>query len=212
MSRRGVRDIRQRSREPALARRVEPALRRTLQVSHGILAPCEYGQYPDSHSWSGGGYMGKTLRPVERYDDLFVYRDPAQRWLLDSRPREAHNTHALHSHGGRLAIAPRCRFGRPPESRNYKRTVTWYVHCYLHTAGNADAHLPLAEETLAGLRVGGGRNYALGELSVADTQCVDLEALDYTRLDDADDYVLELVAPYVLTSAYPDADDQSIPW
>jgi len=33
----------------ALARRVEPALRRTLQVSHGVFAPCEYGQYPDDH-------------------------------------------------------------------------------------------------------------------------------------------------------------------
>jgi len=37
---------------------------------------------------------------------------------------------------------------------------------------------------------------------------------DYGRLTDAESgaYVLELVSPYVLSSAYPDADDQSVPW
>lgn len=50
------------------------------------------------------------------------------------------------------------------------------------------------------------------DLAVVDTQCVGLETLDYTRLEDADEYVLEVVTPYVLSSAYPGADDQSIPW
>jgi hypothetical protein len=76
------------------------------------------------------------------------------------------------------------------------------------------ADLPVPGEVLDGLRVGGARNYGFGEVSVADSQLVDVEALDYARLTESDveEYVLELVSPYVLSSTYPGADEQSVPW
>lgn len=203
----------------ALARRVDDHTRRHLTVSHGVFVPGEYGAYPPAHSQSGyGGKLGQSLPPVETYDDLFVFRDPAQRWLLDSRPRDAHNTHPLHQHGDRRAMATTCWFGRPPGQRKRRRSMDWYLHCYLQTqdtpATPTDDLLPLAEATLDGLQVGGARNYGFGELSVVDTQCVDLDALEYTRLREAQPgaFRLELVTPYVLTTTYPDADDQSVPW
>jgi hypothetical protein len=199
----------------AIARRVDGQTRRALHVSHGVFVPGEYGAYPATHSQEGyAGKLGKSLPPVEAYDDLFVFRDPAQRWLLDSRPRDAHNTHDIERHGDRLAVAPQCFFGRPAEQRNSKRAVQWFVHCYLHAGRGTDDILPVAESVLNGIQVGGARNYGFGDLSVADSQVVGLEALDYGRLTDASSsgYVLELVSPYVLASDYPGADDQSVPW
>ncbi len=200
----------------AIARRVDDRVRRSLCVSHGVFVPGEYGEYPDVHSQDGyAGVLGSSLPAVEAYDDLFLYRDAAQRWLLDSRPRDAHNTHDLQSHGGRVAFAPRCFFGRPPEVRNHKRTVQWYVHCYLHAGCDAgDGVVPVADEVLDGVRVGGGRNYGLGEVSVAETRLVDLDALDYSRLTNGgvDEYVVELLSPFVLASEFPGAESQSVPW
>jgi len=45
-----------------------------------------------------------------------------------------------------------------------------------------------------------------------DTQVVDLEASDYSRLEDGEAFVLELVTPFVLESEYPNAHDQDVPW
>lgn len=197
----------------ALARRVDARTRQVLTVSTGVFVPGEYGSYPEEHSQSGGvPYMGTGLRPVEAYEDLFLYRDPAQRWLSDTRPRDAHNTHDLHSHGGRQAFAPTNRFGRPPEARNSKRTMHWHVHCYLHTDGRDDGLLPLAESELDGVRVGGGRNYGFGKLLLAETQVIELDDLDYSRVRSADELQIELLSPYVLQSEYPGADSQSVPW
>jgi len=197
----------------ALARRVDTRTRQALNVSTGVFVPGEFGSYPAEHSQSGGvPYMGAGLRPVEAYEDLFLYRDPAQRWLSDTRPRDAHNTHDIRSHGGRLALAPTCRFGRPPEARNTKRTMHWHVHCYLHADEGGDGILPLAESVLDGLRVGGGRNYGLGKLLLAETQVIDLDDLDYSRVRSADELQIELLSPYVLQSEYPGADSQSVPW
>ena len=188
---------------------------RHLCVSTGMFLPGEYGKIHGS----GGSLYTTSLEPVETYDDLFRFRDPAQRWLLDSRPRDAHNAHDVQSHGGRLTYAPECRFGKPPENHYSKRTMTWYVHCYLHTNGRAESGLfPVDESMLDGLRVGGGRNYGLGELGVADTQTIDLNALDYSRLrtcdgrTDGDQYTIELLSPYVLRSDHPSADAQQVPW
>jgi len=195
----------------AIARRVDERTRRALHVSHGVFVPGEYGEYPAAHSQNGyAGKLGQSLPPVETYDDLFVFRDAAQRWLLESRPRDAHNTHDIERHGDRVAFAPKCFFGRPSEQRNSKRSVQWFVHCYLH----GDDAVPVAEATLDGLRVGGARNYGFGELSLVDSQVVDLDALDYGRLTDTESgaYVLELASPYVLASECPGADDQSVPW
>lgn len=209
----------------ALARRVDAETRRALAVSHGVFVPGEHGSYPEAHSQSGGvPFMGTSLRPVEAYEDLFLYRDPAQRWLSASQPRDARNTHDLqvHGHGGRVAFAPTSRVGLPPESRAAKRTVTWYVQCYLNAVSPAGAEagavppavVPLDEDVLDGLRVGGARNYGFGEMSLVDTQTVELESLDYSRLEDTEpgSFQIELVSPYVLASTYPGADGQSVPW
>jgi hypothetical protein len=199
----------------AIARRVDERTRRALHVSHGVFVPGEYGEYPDAHSASGyAGKLGQSLPDVEAYDDLFVFRDTAHRWLLESRPRDAHNTHDIERHRNRVAFASKCFFGRPEEQRNSKRSVQWFVHCYLHTDRGTDGILPVSGDVLDGIRVGGARNHGFGELSLADSQVVDLDALDYGRLTDAESgaYVLELVSPYVLSSEYPDADDQSMPW
>jgi hypothetical protein len=197
----------------ALARRLDARTRQALNVSTGVFVPGEFGSYPTEHSQSGGvPYMGTGLRPVERYEDLFLYRDPVQRWLSDTRPRDAHNTHDLHSHGGRQAFAPTTRFGRPLEARNTKRTMHWHVHCYLHADEGADGILPLAESVLDGIRVGGGRNYGLGKLLLAETQVIELDVLDYSRVRSADELQIELLSPYVVQSEYPGADRQSVPW
>lgn len=197
----------------ALARRVDARTRRALHVSTGVFVPGEYGAYPESHSHDGyAGKLGMSLPPVELYEDLFVFRDAAHRWLLDSRPRNAHNTHDVQSHGGRLAFAPTTRFGRPPEHRNSKRTMHWYVHCYLHADGSDEGLLPLSEDVLDGLRVGGARNYGLGELSLAETQVIDLNGLDYSRVREASSLQIELLSSYVLQSDYPEADSQPVPW
>lgn len=200
----------------ALAPDLDPQTRRALQVSNGVFLPGEHGEYPAGHSHSGGvPYLGTRLQPVEAYEDLFLFREPAQRWLSDTRPRDAHNTFDVRNHGGRLTVAPSKRFGRPPEARYSKRTVTWHVQCYLHgQAGSADV-VPLSDEELDGLRVGGARNYGLGELSLKETQTIELSALDYSRIEAAageDGLQLELVSPYALTSEYPDAHDQDVPW
>lgn len=198
----------------AIARRVNAATRRSVAVSHGVFVPGEHGGYPDEHSQSGGApYFGAGLRPVESYEDLFLFRDEAQRWLSSSRPRDAHNTFDLRVHGGRVAFAPTVRFGLPSGSRNSKRTMTWYVHFYVHEDTGGSDVVPLDEDVLDGLRLGGARNYGLGETSLKDTQTVDLDALDYSMLEDAEgSFELELVSPYVTASAYPGADDQSVPW
>ena len=195
----------------SIARRVDGRTRRALQVSHGVFVPGEYGEYPAAHSQNGyAGKLGQSLPDIEAYDDLFVFRDAAQRWLLESRPRDAHNTHDIERHGDRVAFASKCFFGRPAEQRNSKRSVQWFVHCYLH----GDDAVPVAEATLDGLRVGGARNSGFGELSLVDSQVVDLDALEYGRLTDTESgaYVLELVSPYVLASECPGVDDQSVPW
>jgi hypothetical protein len=202
----------------AIARRVDEQVRRELSVSHGVFVPKEFGEYPEANSQSGyAGKLGGSLPDVEAYADLFLYRDPGQRWLQAGRPRDAHNTHDLQSMGGRLTYGSECYFGRPPETRNHKRRVPWFLQCYLHTGRGSDGVVPIDASALDGVRVGGGRNYGLGELSVADTQVVALEDLDYSRLEagaasDAGRCQLELVSPYVLHSEFPGADDQSVPW
>lgn len=196
----------------AIARRVSPAVKQALQVSTGVFVPGEYGVRPEACSDPGyAGKLGTALPAVETYSDLFLLRDPAHRWLLDSRPRDAHNVQAVQDHGGRQVVAPECWFGKPAHHRNARRSVQWYVHAYFH-AGDEDGILPIAETVLNSLQLGGGRNYGFGAVSLADTNLVELDDLSYDRLQDADDVVLELCSPYVLSSECPDADDQDVPW
>jgi hypothetical protein len=49
-------------------------------------------------------------------------------------------------------------------------------------------------------------------VSVVETQLVDLDALDYAGVREADGLQLELVTPYVLASEAPGAASQSVPW
>lgn len=195
----------------AFADRVSEAARRALHVSHGVFVPSEYGAFPDEHSMSGyAGKLGGSLPDVEEYADLFVYRDAAQRWLLDSRPRDAHNTFDVQTHGGRWAFAPESFFGVPKQQRNSKRRVPWFLHCYVH-APSDDAVLPIDTGVLDGIRVGGARNYGFGELSVVDSQVVELGDVSFEALRGCAAYMVELVTPFVLQSAVPGADRQSVP-
>ena len=200
----------------ALAQRVDERTRRALCVSHGVFLPREYGTPPSWHSQSALGKVGVSLPAAETYDDLFLLRDAAHRWLKASRPRDAHNAQPVQSHGGRIAFDPVTRFGRPPEMQTSMRSVKWVVQCYLHTdsaAGpRADSVLPVSDAVLDGLQVGGARNYGFGRLSLIDSQVINLNALDYDRIAAADEYVIELVSPFVTASEYPGADDQSVPW
>jgi len=196
----------------ALARRVDDPVCRSLRVSNGVFVPGEFGSYPDEHSQSGGvPYMGAGLRPVENYEDVFLFRDAAQRWLSDTRPRDAHNTHPLREYGDRTGFGSSRSFGRPAEAHHTKRSVNWYVHCYLHSDGRGDV-VPVSDETLDGLRLGGARNYGFGLSSLVETQTFALDELDYSRVAEADAHRIELVSPYVLASEYPGADAQEVPW
>ena len=65
---------------------------------------------------------------------------------------------------------------------------------------------------LDGLQLGGKRNYGYGTTTLKDTQVVDLEALDYSRLEDGEAFILELVTPFVLRSEYPKANNVDVPW
>ncbi|NUC73003.1 hypothetical protein HTZ84_11890 [Haloterrigena sp. SYSU A558-1] len=201
----------------AIARRVDEQVARALNVSHGVFLPGEYGEYPLAASQDGyAGKLGQSLPEVEAYEDLFVFRDPAHRWLLDSRPRDAHNTHPLQVHGDRVAFDSTCWFGRPKKMRDHRRSVSWYLHCYVHAQPGDDDVLPVSTDVLNGVQVGGARNYEFGKLSVAETQVVDVEALDFSRLEAAqrsdESCWIELVTPFVLETEHPCGDAQSIPW
>lgn len=182
-----------------------------LNASHGMFVPGQFGTYPEEHAQDGMlPYMGATLPDVEAYDDLFLFRNPHHHWLLDSRARDALNTHDLRPQSGEMALAHETIMGRPEEAYAQTETTSWFIHAYLH-ADDPDT-LPLGEGVLDGIQFGGRRNYGYGSVRLKDTQVVDLEALDYSRLRGADAYLLELVSPYVVDSEYPGADGDTVPW
>lgn len=195
----------------AFADRLGDAARRAVHVSHGVFVPCEYGEFPAANSSPGyAGKLGGSLPDVEAYADLFLYRDAAHRWLLDSRPRDAQNTLDVQTHGGRWAFAPESFFGVPAHHRNSKRRVPWFLHCYVHAPGD-DAVIPIDTDVLDGVRVGGQRNYGFGELSVADSQVVDLDDVSFDALRGCEAYTVELMTPFVLQSDVSGADRQAVP-
>lgn len=144
------------------------------------------------------------------YDDLFLFRRPAHPWLLDSRARDALNTHDVRVQSNHPALAFETIMGRPEDARNQQQTTKWYVNAYLHADRNDI--LPLDESVLDGLQFGGKRNYGYGTTRLKDTQVVDLEGLDYSRLDDGEEFTLQLVTPFVLESEYPTASNHTVPW
>jgi len=195
----------------AMADRLSPDTKRQLRVSHGVFAPAQFGKYPAEHSQSGTRPgMGSSLPPVESYADLFLCREPSQSWLLDSRPRDLLNTPDLRLQSGHIALQPETVQVRPPDARTETSTTTWALHGYLHAAD--DSLLPLPESTLDGLQLGGKRNYGYGMTRLEDTQCVDVDELSFEAVAEADDLLLKLITPYVLSSEVAAADDNDIPW
>lgn len=181
-----------------------------LRASHGMFVPGQFGTYPGQHSQTGARpCMGSTLHPVERYEDLFLFRKPSQPWLLDSRPRDALNTHDIRTQGGHPALAYETRMGRQVDAYHQYETTTWYLSAYVHAA-HSDC-LPLPADALDGLQFGGKRNYGYGTTRLKETECVDLQALDYSTLSQADTHLLVLVTPLVLESAYTNADNWTVP-
>ncbi len=195
----------------ALGQHLEPKTHASVSASHGVFVPGQFGTFPEEHSQSGTRpYLGSGLPDVESYDDLFLQREAMHPWLLDTRARDALNTHDLRIHGGHPTIAHETIMGRREDQRKQQQTTKWFVHAYLHT--DDPAVLPLGEGVLDGLQFGGKRNYGYGEVQLKDTQMVNLDELDYSRLDGADTYLIELVTPFVLKSEYPEANDQPVPW
>lgn len=184
---------------------------RALRVSHGVFCPNVYGKYPkgDRHSQTGGTFnFPATVKPIESYPDLFLFRQPVHEWIYDGRPRDAVNTPAVRRHRDQYLIAPtqsiQQKEGESP------RRQQWYIHAYLTQAPGADL-LPLSVERFDGLQLGRARNYGYGTVSLKDTAVTDLSTLDYSWVADADSHVIELITPFVLTSEYPNVDDVSIP-
>lgn len=183
----------------ALGQQLARDVHQHLHASHGVFVPGQFGTFPEVHSQNGTRpYLGTGLPEVESYDDLFLFRQPSQSWLLASRPRDALNTHDVRVQSGHPALAHEMIMGRPPESRQQQETTTWYIHAYLHA--NQDDVLPIDEAALDGLQFGGKRNYGYGVTQLKDTQTVDLDKLDYSRIEDGETHLLELVTPFVLES------------
>jgi hypothetical protein len=195
----------------ALGQHLDPETHGTLSASHGVFVPGQFGRFPDEHSQSGvRPYLGSGLPDVEAYDDLFIQRQASHAWFLDSRARDALNTHDLRVHGGHPTLAHETVMGRPKNHQNQRRTTKWYVHAYLHA--DDSMALPLGEDVLEDLQFGGKRNYGYGQVILEETQIVDLATLDYSRLDGAETCLIELVTPFVLKSEYPETDDRPVPW
>jgi hypothetical protein len=195
----------------ALGQHLDADTHANLSASHGIFVPGQFGTFPDEHSQSGiRPYLGSGLPDVEAYDDLFLQREVSQPWLLNTRARDTLNTHDLRVHGGHPTLAHETIMGRREGQRKQQQTTKWYVHAYLHA--DDPTTLPLGEALLDKLQFGGKRNYGYGEVQLKETQIVDLDALDYSRLDDVEAYLIELVTPFVVKSEYPEANDTTVPW
>jgi hypothetical protein len=195
----------------ALGQQLPHDVHRHLNASHGVFVPGQFGTFPEEHSQSGiQPYLGSGLPDVEAYGDLFLMRQASHSWLLDSRPRDALNTHDIRVQSGHPALSHEIIMGKPDDAWKQQQTTKWYINAYLHA--DRDDVLPLDESALDGLQFGGKRNYGYGITGLKDTQVVDLGALDYSRLEDGEAFILELVTPFVLESEYPNAHNQDVPW
>lgn len=195
----------------AIAAQLDDKRSHQIQASHGMFVPGDYGAYPEAHSQSGvKPYMGASLPKVKAYDDLFLFRQTDHLWLLDSRPRDALNTHDIRIHHGNPGLTHEQILGKPDDAYHSHTTVSWYLHAYIHT--DDPSLLPLGEVALDGLQFGGKRNYGYGQTRLEATQVVDLDELDYSQLGNSTEYLIELVTPFVLTSEYPSSNDDTVPW
>ena len=170
----------------ALGQHLDPETHAAVSTSHGVFVLGQFGTSPEEHSQSGiRPSLGSDLPDVEVYDDLFLQREAMHPWLLDTRARDALNTHDLRVHGGHPALAHETIMDRREDQRKQQQTTKWCVHAYLHA--DDPAVLPLGEDVLEGLQFGGKRNYGYGEVQLKDTQMVDLDEpeLDDSRLESA---------------------------
>ena len=170
----------------ALGQHLDPETHAAVSTSHGVFVLGQFGTFPEEHSQSGiRPSLGSDLPDVEVYDDLFLQREAMHPWLLDTRARDALNTHDLRVHGGHPALAHETIMDRREDQRKQQQTTKWCVHAYLHA--DDPAVLPLGEDVLEGLQFGGKRNYGYGEVQLKDTQMVDLDEpeLDDSRLESA---------------------------
>lgn len=195
----------------ALGQQLPYDTHRHLHASHGVFVPGQFGMFPNEHSQSGARpYLGSGLPDVESYDDLFLMRNPAHRWLLDSRPRDALNTHDIRVQSGHPALAHETIMGKPDDARKQQQTTKWYINAYLHA--DRDDILPLNKSVLDRLQFGGKRNYGYGITRLKDIQLIDMDELDYTRLENGGAFLIEVITPFVLESEYPTAADEDVPW
>ena len=195
----------------ALGQHLDPETHAAVSASHGIFVPGQFGTFPEEHSQSGTRpYLGSGLPDVEAYDDLFLQREAIHPWLLDTRARDALNTHDLRVHGGHPTLAHETIMGRREDQRGEQHTTKWYIHAYLHA--DDPAVLPIKQAVLDDIQFGGKRNYGYGEVQLKSVQTLHLDELDYSRLDGAASYLIKLVTPFVLRSEYPTATDRSVPW
>lgn len=172
-----------------------------LRASHGVFVPQNFGRYPEWHSQTGTAPgFGSSLKPVEAYHDLFLYRLPHCPWLLDSRPRDVLSCPDVKVHSDRPILSHRSAVNQQH---------TWYIHAYLHDDGTGV--VPLDDSTLDGLQFGGARNYGYGTTRLKESRTVDTDGLRFDVIDDAGDHLLELVSPYVLSSELPQTDDSPVP-
>jgi len=195
----------------ALGQQLPHDVHRHLNASHGVFVPGQFGTFP-------GGAL------AERYPAVPRERAPGRRGLRRPVPDAA----------GVALVAPRFPAARRAEHPRYPRPERpsgavprdhhgetrrraeataddEVVHQRVPHADRDDV-LPLNESALDGLQFGGKRNYGYGITGLKDTQVVDLEALDYSRLENGEAFILELVTPFVLESEYPNAHDQDVPW
>lgn len=195
----------------ALGQKVPQDVHQHLHASHGMFVPGQFGTFPDEHSQNGTRpYLGSGLSDIESYNDLFLMRNPAHSWLLDSQPQDALNTHDIRLQSGHPALSHETIMGRPDSAYKQQQTTKWYIHAYLH-ADDPDA-LPLGENELDGLQFGGKRNYGYGVTRLKDTQVIDPDELDYSRLEEGDAFLVEVTTPFVLETEYPEAANQDVPW
>lgn len=195
----------------ALGQQIPRDIHRHLHASHGMFVPGQFGTFPEAHSQSGiYPYLGSGLSDIMSYDDLFLMRNPAHRWLLSSRPRDALNTHDIRIQSGHPALSHETIMGKPESAHKQQQTTKWYINAYIH-ADDPDV-LPLDKDMLENLQFGGKRNYGYGVTRLKDTRIVNLDELDYSRLENGGSLFITVMTPFVLESECPNAADQDVPW
>ena len=108
----------------ALGHKLDPETHAAVSASHGVFVPGQFGVFPEEHSQSGvRPYLGSGLPDVEAYDDLFLQREAMHPWLLDTRARDALNTHDLRVHGGHPALPHETIMGRQEDKQKQKVRV-----------------------------------------------------------------------------------------